>query len=162
MLPNCWNYTFHCIQRCSNNHFEVRLRNACTSEKQILAVQVSFSQPRVQIFSTTLNLAHPLLYYTLFQPCFWPCLFFLSLSFYPGWNEKTTKLVATTKVYLCLCIYPIPGHSKCVRKRQSWGKTCFLFSMYNLTKAFQVFSLLQSKLRKLVVCKALERFLGWI
>ena len=161
MLPICSNFKFQGLQSRSNAHFEVRLRNAYTSEKQILAVQFSLSQPRVQIFSTTLNLAPPLLYYTLLQPCFWPCLFSCSCPFILGWNEKT-KLVVTTKVYLCLCIYPIPGHSKCVRKRQSWGKTCFLFSMYNLTKAFQVFRLLQSKLRKLVVCKALERLLGWI
>ena len=103
MLPNFPKFrNFRAYSR-SNDHFEVRFRNACTSEKQILADQFSFSQPRVQIFSTTLNLAHPLLYYTFLQPCFWPCLFFLFLSFYPGWNEKT-KLVATTKVYLCLCI----------------------------------------------------------
>ena len=152
MLPIFQNFKFQGLQSRSNAHFELRLRNAYTL--WILAYQFSLSHPGVQIFSTTLNLAHPVLYYnpdfqTLLRPCFLPCLFFLSLSFYPGWNEKT-KLVATSKVYLCLCIYPIPGHSKCVRKRQSWGKTCFLFSMYNLTKASQVFRLLQSKLRKLL------------
>ena len=70
MLPIFPNFKFQGLQSRSNAHFEVRLRNAHTSEIQILADQFSLSQLGVQIFSTTLNLAHPVLYYTLLRPCF--------------------------------------------------------------------------------------------